>query len=456
MARIFPELETNFNGSYGEKQVFDAFKNLPDDWYIFHSIKWSERRKTGYVTWGEADFIVLNKRFGMLVLEIKSGIISCKDGIFRQKRIDTGEERPAHSRTLRPVHIDVLSAILLHYDLFTYSIASHDGAGRKPALPMDIHPLAWLLMLCDELQCWDRTAYGRNSRNELYPMAVECDFSKNRLIARYQYDEAEQEKIDAYLWAYVEWKRNGCRGKAPKLKAYSEMANEENSFVRDIEGIVDTAGIPITVVCDTAPVNRGSKHIYLSDSSFLHMHDFAVALNARYAHEGDVDQVEKSTMEKEFSALSLEYKLSNINQVKSFSRYLNAIHCFYTDRQVDFDMLEAFSPEEIACIAPMEHERWVREHRSMGWSCDDFYEHVPVPQDTSEKEYRAALREQTRCHAMAMDGELTKEKIFRHYRDALTEREKESDFQPFNCMLRLIRRFDGLRIYRYANDHSAE
>ena len=92
MARIFPELETNFNGSYGEKQVFDAFKNLPDDWYIFHSIKWSERRKTGYVTWGEADFIVLNKRFGMLVLEIKSGIISCKDGIFRQKRIDTGEE----------------------------------------------------------------------------------------------------------------------------------------------------------------------------------------------------------------------------------------------------------------------------------------------------------------------------------------------------------------------------
>ena len=45
-------------------------------------------------------------------------------------------------------------------------------------------------------------------------------------------------------------------------------------------------------------------------------------------------------MEKEFSALSLEYKLFNINQVKSFSRYLNAIHCFYTDRQVDFDMLD--------------------------------------------------------------------------------------------------------------------
>ena len=59
-------------------------------------------------------------------------------------------------------------------------------------------------------------------------------------------------------------------------------------------------------------------------------------------------------MEKDFSALSLEYKLANINQVKSFSRYLNEIHCFYTDRQVDFDMLEEFTPEQIQRIAPRE------------------------------------------------------------------------------------------------------
>lgn len=60
--------------------------------------------------------------------------------------------------------------------------------------------------------------------------------------------------------------------------------------------------------------------------------------------------------------------------------------------------------------------------------------------------YRAALREQTRCHAMAMDGELTEEKILRHYRDFLPENERDKDFQLFNCMLKLIRRYDGLRI----------
>jgi hypothetical protein len=347
-----------------------------------------------------------------------------------------------------PAHVDALGAILLHYDLYTYSIASSED-GTKPKLSMDMHPLAWLLLLCDELQCWDRTAYGRNSRKELHPMAVEFDFSKDRILARYLYDEKEQDKIDTYLWAYVKWKQNGKQGSRPKLKAYSEMANEEKSFVRNIEQIVDTSTVPITVVCDTAPVNRGNKHIYLSSSSFLHIHDFAAALNARYALSGDEDDMDRSVMEKDFSTLSLEYKLSLINQVKSFGRYLNEIHCFYTDRQVDFDMLEAFTPEQILRFAPLEHERWLREHRSMGWRNGDFYERVPAPPGADEKTFRAALREQTRCHRLVMDGELTKERIIAHYQEYLSEYEKQKNYQPFNRMLKLMRKFDGVRIYQY-------
>ena len=364
--------------------------------------------------------------------------------------METGVKEGSRKRpqVFGPAHVDALGAILLHYDLYTYSIAFSED-GTKPKLSMDMHPLAWLLLLCDELQCWDRTAYGRNSRKELHPMAVEFDFSKNRILARYLYDEKEQDKIDTYLWAYVKWKQNGKRGSRPKLKAYSEMANEEKSFVRNIEQIVDTSTVPITVVCDTAPVNRGNKHIYLSSSSFLHIHDFAAALNARYAPIGDEDDVDRSVMEKDFSVLSLEYKLSSINQVKSFGRYLHEIHCFYTDRQVDFDMLEAFTPEQILRFAPLEHERWLREHRSMGWRNGDLYERVPAPPGADEKTFRAALREQTRCHRLVMDGELTKERIIAHYQEYLSEYEKQKNYQPFNRMLKLMRKFDGVRIYQY-------
>ena len=350
------------------------------------------------------------------------------------------EGRLTRPQVFGPAHIDALGAILLHYDLYSYSIAAGDGE-PKPRLSMDMHPLAWLLLLCDELQCWDRTAYGRNSRKELHPMAC----------ARYMYDEKEQDKIDKYLWAYVTWKQNGKCGVRPKLKTYSEMANEEKSFVKNIEQLVDTTCVPVTVVCDTAPVDRGNKQIYLSHSSFLHIHDFAVALNSRRALEEDEDEndVERSIMEKDFSALSLEYKLSHINHVKAFSRYLNEIHCFYTDRQVDFDMLEAFTQEQIRRIAPLEYERWLREHQSMGWRMGDLYERVPVPRGADEMSYRAALREQMRCHKLVMDGELTKEQIISHYQGHLSVYETQKDRLSFNNMLKLMRKFDGVRIYQY-------
>ena len=92
MARIYPKIETDFHNSFGERQVFEAFKKLPDDWYVFHSVKWAERRRAGNLTWGEADFVILNQHFGILILEIKSGKISCRNGVFWQKRFDTGEE----------------------------------------------------------------------------------------------------------------------------------------------------------------------------------------------------------------------------------------------------------------------------------------------------------------------------------------------------------------------------
>ena len=50
-----------------------------------------------------------------------------------------------------------------------------------------------------------------------------------------------------------------------------------------------------------------------------------------------------------------------------------------------------------------------------------------------------------------MDGEFTRERIREHYR-SLPERDKGKDWKPFNSMLKLIGRFDGLRIYQLPRD----
>lgn len=38
MARIIPSIVTHedFNGSYGEEQLYEALSNLPDEYTVFH------------------------------------------------------------------------------------------------------------------------------------------------------------------------------------------------------------------------------------------------------------------------------------------------------------------------------------------------------------------------------------------------------------------------------------
>ena len=61
---------------------------------------------------------------------------------------------------------------------------------------------------------------------------------------------------------------------------------------------------------------------------------------------------------------------------------------------------------------------------------------------------RTNLREQMRCHKLAMDGTLSTNGIYNHYL-ALPESEKSKDWKPFNTMHKLLKKYDGLRIYVY-------
>ena len=149
-------------------------------------------------------------------------------------------------------------------------------------------------------------------------------------------------------------------------------------------------------------------------------------------------------MAEEFNSLSLEYKLSNINQVRSFDRYLNAIDCFYTDQPVDFEMLKEFTPEMVEKFAPMEHERWVLDHQRMGWTAGDDYETIIKDAPKNEKDN---LREQMRMHKLTMNRGADEAAIRAHY-EGLPPREQGKDSLPFNSMLKLLKQYDGVRLYK--------
>lgn len=99
MAKIFPsdivlanDMET-FNYSWGEKAIVKALQSLSDDYVVFYSVSWQKRMKNGQITWGESDFTIFHPERGILVVEVKSGKITYRNGECFQTRLDNGETR---------------------------------------------------------------------------------------------------------------------------------------------------------------------------------------------------------------------------------------------------------------------------------------------------------------------------------------------------------------------------
>lgn len=95
MARMIPSsiMPSEFNGSVGEEKVYEALKNLPSEYIVFHSIHWQKKKASGNVTWGECDFTVFNPHRGIIVIEVKSGGIRHDDSGWHQKNTITNREK---------------------------------------------------------------------------------------------------------------------------------------------------------------------------------------------------------------------------------------------------------------------------------------------------------------------------------------------------------------------------
>ena len=352
---------------------------------------------------------------------------------------------------MNQVHLDALTAILMHNSLYKFCIAHYKSEANKP-FKAELHPLAYMLMLCDELQCWDRIAYGRNSKRELHPMGCTFDFSNGHIKAVYLYDEKEMAKVNRFKDDYIEWLQNPEGRKSPALKAYSGMfikKNGKSSFQEDIERIVDLSNVDFCVETGlTEHIHTGNRS-YLSDSNFINLYNFAIVLNGRWGsadwkrakEAGKEEQLlnDAHIMEaftEKFRDLSLEYKLSNINQAKAFAKYMNEIGCFYTDKSVDFELVEKFTETELVKIGLLEHQRWLQEHYDMGWCYG-----------TPEKDKRDYVREHKDMVPDMKGYDVTVEVAKENY-ERLDKETQDKDTEPMECMLAMLKMFDGIRIYR--------
>lgn len=320
---------------------------------------------------------------------------------------------------IEKAYIDCITAITLHNSMFKFSVRK----GRP--LAMRVHPLSYMLMLCDELQCWDRTSYGRNSRQQLHPMWFDATFEGNKIKATYYYDSRFVDKRDI------------CKGTYQKMKKDIDGYSKDVKFIHDIEEIIDLNTneenmMELELDAKFEQVQKLRKrNTYLSSSNFIHLYNFAVLVHGRRMKYKNPN-ISYEELEQYFNESTLEYKLSVIGRTKNYGKYLDAVGFFYTDKPVIYELVEADDIDEKIelVMGEMEHIRWNEDKLSMGWSYGNAY----VTQDG--KDENKVLRERTRTHRDIVSY------------GQLDEFSKNKDKEPLREMLPLLAEMDGIRVYK--------
>ncbi len=242
--------------------------------------------------------------------------------------------------------LDVLTAILLHN-----SFNKFDAPGRHP-IGREEHPLSYLLILCDELQCWDRLAYGKVSRRDPVAWDFGLEIGEDSLAVRYVYD------------CYTVRPDGGA---GALNKNYAEM--KEGAFVRNLQSYIRS---PLRLTVETEERKKQKKtSLYASDDNFISLCDMAKAIHSSY--NDHCKSFGADFISEDFGNLDLEFKLSNIEQAKSYAYKLELINCFYSRKELDYPVVEDFGRVEtdykdnLEFLSREEHVRWVREKLAMGW-----------------------------------------------------------------------------------------
>ena len=136
MARFYPRAP-GLNTPKSERIVREALESLPKSWRVFHSVAWQVPKRSRVFD-GEADFVLIHPKHGMVVLEVKGGVLEVRDGTWFQRDVSGGAWRQ-----LRQSPFEQAKSAM--YDLLEYLGNHVPGLAGMPAtravvMPVVSHP----------------------------------------------------------------------------------------------------------------------------------------------------------------------------------------------------------------------------------------------------------------------------------------------------------------------------
>ena len=277
----------------------------------------AEMAKHGFVDHGYYSAIIVLKWYGYLIQT-------------------TGQE------PLRFFHaiVDSACAILLH-NYFSRTLVD---AFHLPPMEPEKNPIAYLLMFCDEMQDWNRAAYGIL---EKYRTQIN---SANVLIDDERFSISYYAKKSIIPRVFVE----------SKQKLFSRILNLSAVFGN---------GLEINCVSLEEIYCEAERDVTVPRPLLENMEQLARAIHENYIESQRANKA-AIRVAVDFDALEPSVRYSNLRQAMNMNKKLRALGLALADCGAEGEAVTALSPEQIERYAIDEHDDWMRGKMRFGWVYD--------------------------------------------------------------------------------------
>ena len=286
--------------------------------------------------------------------------------------------------------VDSASAILLHN--YYRNVLQKDPFNLKELHPSQ-SPLAFLLILCDELQEWNRQPFGIKDKQKGHV---------NELLLKIDDDTFEVKYIA----------KSGSMG-----LGFSE---DKEKLLNKVLSIRSAFGFGLRIITDVR------QHFTLTDKTYdfsqapdvllrnvenlaiLIHEDYNNTIKKQYQEKLDKGEEIDEELQKKYDGiipyeeLSPQLKIANIRQARSIPIKLDMVGCELADISDEREAIESFSDEEVEDLAIFEHDEWCKEKIGTGWEygpekdTDNYITPYLVPWDDLTEDIKDYDREPVR------------------------------------------------------------
>lgn len=274
--------------------------------------------------------------------------------------------------------LDSASAILLHN--YYKNVIMKPPFNKGGLIPQD-HPIAYLLILCDELQEWNREAYGILDKKRTQAGEASFLITENSLEVTYITKTASMQERFAI--------------------------EKENFFHKTLDMQAVFSG-GFSVDCETMDTLISLARDIKQDATIVprplldNLEKLAIVIHALFNQKQLERHPNETLLYPRFSDLSDSLKYSNLRQARSIADKLNLMGWEMRPKGSIGKVVNQIQGDLLEKLAIFEHEAWVAERLSNGWiygpvrNADEKISPYLVPYDQLSEEVKDLDRDTIR------------------------------------------------------------